>query len=283
MRMTRAHRFDRAARMVLQALGAACILFAPAISQAACQTAAHQTVQAGEVLDGQTLRLKDGREVRLSGILPPQTPRWWKKQGPWPLADVARRALAELVGSAGIELRFGDGDVQKDRHDRILAHVFVLRGEERIWAQAHLVTLGLARAASFSGQRACVRDLQRLEERARSKRIGLWRKGRFAVLPAAHVDALAKKRFSFQLVEGTVRSVATTSKWTFLNFDDDWRRDFTVAVAAKDRRRFRGSDIDLQALKGKTIRTRGWIESWNGPVIKVTHPEQIELLDSPRG
>jgi hypothetical protein len=23
---------------------------------------------------------------------------------------------------------------------------------------------------------------------------------------------------------------------------------------------------------------RGWIERWNGPVIKATHPEQIEVL-----
>jgi hypothetical protein len=26
------------------------------------------------------------------------------------------------------------------------------------------------------------------------------------------------------------------------------------------------------------VRVRGWIERWNGPVIKATHPEQIEIL-----
>ena len=32
-------------------------------------------------------------------------------------------------------------------------------------------------------------------------------------------------------------------------------------------------------MEGKRIRVRGWLRSYNGPVIDVTHPEQIELLD----
>lgn len=36
--------------------------------------------------------------------------------------------------------------------------------------------------------------------------------------------------------------------------------------------------MDLDILEGKDVRLRGWIELWNGPVIKATHPEQIEVL-----
>lgn len=56
-----------------------------------------------------------------------------------------------------------------------------------------------------------------------------------------------------------------------------------MAVRAGDRRKFAGSDVDLAMLEGKVIRVRGWVELWNGPVIKVTHPEQIELLDQAVG
>lgn len=276
--MTSRDQSGRTPGLILAALLSGSAFLAFPVAHAACATAVQETARAGEVLDAQTLRLEDGSEVRLIGVLPPQTPPWWKKPEPWPPAERARRALSELIASAGLELRAAEGEAQRDRHDRLMAHVFVLRGEERIWVQAHLISAGLARAASFSRHRACARDLQRLEDRARANRVGLWDRGRFATIPAANTEALSKRRLQFQIVEGDVRAVAVRPQWTFLNFGDDWRRDFTVAIAAKDRRRFRNSDVDLENLEGRTIRVRGWIESWNGPAIKVTHPEQIEVL-----
>jgi len=72
--------------------------------------------------------------------------------------------------------------------------------------------------------------------------------------------------------------VGKVSQWTFLNFDTDWGKDFTVAIRAGDRRSFQASNMALEELEGKEVRVRGWIERWNGPVIKATHPEQIEIL-----
>jgi hypothetical protein len=37
--------------------------------------------------------------------------------------------------------------------------------------------------------------------------------------------------------------------------------------------------IDVKALRGKRVRLRGWIESHDGPSLRITHPEQLELLD----
>ena len=278
MRTTSRDKPGRGPGAIVAAVLSGYLFLALPAAHAACDTSVHNSVRAGEVLDAQTLRLEDGSEVRLIGVLPPQTPRWWKQPEPWPPAELARKVLSQLISSAGLELRVAEGEAQRDRHDRLLAHVFVLRGEERIWVQAHMISAGLALAVSFSRNRACARELQQLENAARANRVGLWGRGRFATVPATEVEALSKRRMRFQLVEGAVRSVGTRPQWTFLNFGDDWRRDFTVAIAAKDRRRFRESDIDLENLEGKTIRVRGWLESWNGPAIKVTHPEQIELL-----
>ena len=255
------------------------VLASAASAHAACETKASHKAAVAEVTDGQTLRLDDGSEVRLTGVLSPQAPNWWKDDKPWPPAGAARKALRALVGSDNVELRFAEGEEQRDRHDRFLAQVFVLRGNERIWVQNHMISTGFARVVSFAGHRACVRQLLEQEQRARNEGVGLWRTGWFVALQAGSTDALLKRRGSFQLVEGIVRSVGKASKWTFLNFADDWRNDFTVAVAAKNRRKFQGSDIGLEGLKGKTIRVRGWIERWNGPAIKATHPEQIEVLN----
>jgi hypothetical protein len=64
----------------------------------------------------------------------------------------------------------------------------------------------------------------------------------------------------------------------YLNFDKDWRKDFTVLIERKDGEAFKAVGIDPKALAGKRLRVRGWIEWRNRPMIHVTHVEQIELL-----
>ena len=64
----------------------------------------------------------------------------------------------------------------------------------------------------------------------------------------------------------------------YLNFGPDWRSDFTVSAASAARRLFERDGHDLIALEGRIIRVRGWIKWWNGPMIELTHPEQIEVL-----
>ncbi len=36
------------------------------------------------------------------------------------------------------------------------------------------------------------------------------------------------------------------------------------------------SDIDLLH---RLVRVRGWVKRFNGPLIEVTHPEQIEVIE----
>lgn len=244
---------------------------------AACDLSDGPTAKVTRAVDGATLLLEDGRTVRLAGVLAPSAPRWWRKAEPWPPAEAARAGLAALAEGHRVELKFGGA--REDRRARLLAHVFVARGEERVWAQAHLVSLGLARAVSFKDNRACLRTLQAREAEARRAGRGLWRRRLYAVRKADDTAGLLKRLQSYQLVEGRVRAVAKRRRWTFVNFGADWKSDFTVAIAAGDRRRFAGSDVDLAALEGRRIRVRGWIERWNGPAVKATHPEQIELLE----
>ena len=80
------------------------------------------------------------------------------------------------------------------------------------------------------------------------------------------------------LVEGQVLSVGGSSSRTYLNFGADFRTDFTVSVAGRDRRTFAAAGLDLKGLEGHIIRVRGWLDSINGPMVEATHPEQIELV-----
>ncbi len=263
------------------ACAAALLAAFPGAAHAACETQALRTATVAQVIDGQTLRLEDGGGVRLIGALAPEAPRWWKNTKPWPPAERARRVLEELIGASKVELRFAVDEMKRDRHGRFLAQLFVLRDAERIWVQGQMIRRGVAQAYSFKGHRAGARALQAYERQARAGRVGLWRAGKFAIVRAESVAALSKRRGAFQLVEGKVLSVARTRKWTFLNFGPDWHTDFTVAIRAGDRGRFRGSDLSLDQLAGKRVRVRGWIGRWNGPVIKATHPEQITIVGEP--
>jgi hypothetical protein len=65
----------------------------------------------------------------------------------------------------------------------------------------------------------------------------------------------------------------------YLNFGADWKQDFTVTLAPAVRRLFEAEGHDPRAYEGRRIRVRGWLKSFNGPMIEATHPEQIELLE----
>ena len=64
----------------------------------------------------------------------------------------------------------------------------------------------------------------------------------------------------------------------YLNFGADYRTDFTISIAPRDLKRFPAEDRLLNGYRGRLVRVRGWLEWRNGPMINVTHPEQIEVL-----
>jgi hypothetical protein len=195
---------------------------------------------------------------------------------PWPLVEEAKTALAAMAQGAEVELRF-DGR-RSDRHGRKLAQVFAVKGNERLWLQGELVARGLARVYSFPDNHACAGALLAREAEARAKRLGVWGNSAYRILEAEDLERLSRLTRSFQLVEGVVAAVGEGRSRLYLNFAKDWRSDFTVAVARKDGEALRAEGLDLTLLAGKRLRVRGWIEWRNGPMIEVTHLEQIELL-----
>jgi micrococcal nuclease len=174
---------------------------------------------------------------------------------------------------------FASAVVGVDCHGYALAQVFVVKGETRLWLQQELVTEGLARVYSFPDNRACVAELMGWETQARDQRKGIWGVAAYRIGDAGDdPEDIARLRHSYQLVEGVVVAVSEGSSRIYLNFGKDWRTDFTVEIERKDRDAFAAAGLDLGALAGKRLRVRGWIEWRNGPLIRASHPEQIEML-----
>jgi endonuclease YncB( thermonuclease family) len=242
----------------------------------ACDLPPPESGTVAAVLDGETLELTDGRTVRLIGAKAPMPPLGWRGDDPWPLVDDAKEALSALASGKTVELRFGG--LRQDRHGHLLAQVFVVEGEHRLWLQEQLLAKGLARVYSFADNRACVAELLAREREARAKRLGLWGFSAYRIVKALDLERLDRLIHSYQLVEGTVVAVGEGRVRMFLNFAQDWRRDFTVSIDRKTVSAFAAAGIDLGAPAGRRLRARGYLAWRGGPMIEATHPEQIELL-----
>lgn len=227
------------------------------------------------VLDGDTLELEDGRRVRLAGIEAAKPPR---SAAPadgrvWPLAEAATRALSDLALGRRVVVH---GPVPVDRHGRLLAH---LVREDGLWLQSAMLVRGLARVHTRPDARAYAAELLAGEDAARNAGRGMWRSRVYAVRDAGDPEELARDRDGFQLAEGVVLAVSKTGGEAWLDFGADWRSDLTVHIGRAAMREVSRAGIDPLSFEGRRVRVRGWITLRNGPMIEITHPEQIETLE----
>jgi endonuclease YncB( thermonuclease family) len=229
-----------------------------------------------EIIDGDTFALEapiDGaRVVKLAGIQAPKPLGGRPAPQSGPLADRARDTLAGLVLDETVELRIGGPAA--DRHGRLLAHVY---RDDGTWIQGEMLERGLARVLSFADNLTRAAEMLDLEDAARQAGRGLWSDPSYAILTP---EDAGRHVGSFQIVEGRVMKAARVKSYVYLNFGADWRTDFTVSVPVKLLDRFADAELDLLSLGGRDIRVRGWLKSYNGPLIDATHPEQIEVLEA---
>lgn len=152
------------------------------------------------------------------------------------------------------------------------------KGKRGAWVQAGLLAAGMVRAYSLPQNRACMPALYARERLARLEGLGLWSNAAYQLRKARRAKELLAFAHTFQIVVGRVKSVEGRGKRVFLNFGDDWKTDFTVAIDARARLSFLKRRIDPKSFAKRRIRVRGWIERSRGPLIRVSHPEQIEIL-----
>jgi endonuclease YncB( thermonuclease family) len=226
--------------------------------------------QVTEVVDGDTLVLADGRELRLVGLQAPKLPLGRPDFTPWLLAERAKAALRRLALGATVTLAYAGRPM--DRHGRRLAHAFRADGT---WLQGVLLARGLARVYSFRDNRKLAATLYHLEDAARTDRRGIWDHPFYQLREPDELDRLID---TFQVVEARVRDVAEVNGRVYINFGRDWRTDFTVTLPPDVRRLFESEGIDPEIYDDHVVQVRGWLERYNGPLIEATHPEQIRRL-----
>jgi micrococcal nuclease len=204
---------------------------------------------------GPTLVLADGVRLRLAGIVVPP-----------PLEAAARDRLALLAARGGLAVT-QDG---LDRHGRTVGSVTTDGAGDLALA---LLAAGLAIAAPPGGD---VPVLLRAEAEARAAGRGLWAR---ADLGQQDARGLRAEPARYAVVIGQVARVGTGGRWTYLNFGRDRRTDFTVRVASNALRTFRRAGIDPTKLERRVVRVRGWVMEQDGPMIEVSLPAQMEVVE----
>jgi endonuclease YncB( thermonuclease family) len=243
---------------------AACLLLlaseAPAWS-AGCSFEPQGEGRVASIIDARTFRLDDGREVRLSGIVPV-------------ISDKAKAAvLATIIGGRDVMLR-GEDDAP-DRYGRQPAFVFLAGSETP--AQIELLRRGEALISTEIANKDCAAELAAAEAEARQAKTGTWADPAAIKNAESPGDILAGIG-RFTVVEGKVLSVRQAGATTYLNFGRNWTRDFAVTISRRMVPALEAAGLGLKSLENRRIRVRGFVEARGGPRIEVLRVGQIEVL-----
>jgi len=231
----------------------------------------YSSIKVIEVIDGDTIRLSNGKLVRYVGIDTPEV-RIKKGDGfkylPQPFALEAKEYNRGLVEGKNVRIEF---DLQKtDRYGRLLGYCFI----EDTFINAELVKEGYAVIYTYPPNIKYVDLLLKLQKEARSQKKGLWED--FKTI--SHTEAYNYLN-QVKSVRGRVIDTYQSSKCTFLNFGNDYKTDFTIVIFKKSLGEFTKEGIDpVTYYKNKVVMATGRIKEYNGPEIIANSPYQIEVI-----
>lgn len=169
----------------------------------------------------------------------------------------------------------------KDRYNRLIVQVFYKEEEKSKWLQETLIEKGYGVVMALPTNWQCSPELlasERLTRNAAQENKLL--NSNFQIVSIENTKSLnQKQQGSFQIVKGRILSISRTAQNTYINFSKNWRKDFTAVISNHLLRQKKGRWPKLKRLKGKTIILRGWLDHYNGPLIRLETPEMIEIIN----
>lgn len=193
------------------------------------------------VVDGDTLRLSDGRSVRMIGLNTPELGKQGRSDEPFAVA--ARKRLEALVAASNGRVGVLAGKESKDHYGRTLAHLY---GADGANLEVQMLAEGLGFQVAVAPNVDLVACQQAAERSARQAGLGVWRQS--PVLKAEQID-----RSGFAVVSGRVSKVQRNRGGIWIELQDA----LVLRVAPNLAGQFDVAALDR--LKGKQIEVRGWI------------------------
>lgn len=229
------------------------------------------TEKVSEIINPLTVKLEDGRFINLAGLDFPDLDFY----EPGELSIATIKILDDFLIGQHVRI-YQTKDKNKGRLNRMGHHIAHLeRTDNKVWVQGLLLSLGIARTRTTMHNYEMANQMLELENNARQKKSGMWDIEDFSVLnPENSKDYIG----TYQIVEGKVKNVSMRKNMLYINFGDNWRDDFTVGISKKNLKKFGKENMHPQQWGKEKLRVRGWIESYNGPFIKIDHPQRLEIL-----
>jgi len=211
-------------------------------AQAFCPAPSGLTsVAVQRVVDGDTLRLSDGRSVRMIGLNTPELGKRGRSDEPFAVA--ARKRLEALVAASDGRVGLLAGNESKDHYGRTLAHVY---GADGANLEAQMLAEGLGFQVAVAPNVDLVDCQQAAERSARQAGLGLWRQS--PVLKAEQISTSG-----FAVLSGRVSKVQRNRGGVWIELQDS----VVLRVAPNLLGQF---DVaQLEKLKGRQIEARGWV------------------------
>ncbi|WP_277533839.1 thermonuclease family protein [Pseudomonas baetica] len=199
------------------------------------------TVVVQRVVDGDTLRLSDGRSVRMIGLNTPELGKQGRSDEPFAVA--ARKRLEALVAASDGQVGLLPGKESQDHYGRTLAHVY---GADGANLEAQMLAEGLGFLVAVAPNVDLVACQQAAERSARQAGLGLWRQS--PILKAEQIT-----NSGFAVLSGRVSKVQRNRGGVWIELQDS----VVLRVAPNLLARF---DVNsLESLKGRQVEARGWV------------------------
>ncbi|MEH6649043.1 MAG: thermonuclease family protein [Motiliproteus sp.] len=235
-----------------------------------------QTVSIATVFDGDTVRLNDGRKVRLIGINTPELGRDGKPDQP--LARQAKAALEQLLqGQSDLQLQ--PGQQSHDRYGRLLAHLYLHDGTN---LEAQLLKRGLGFAISIPPNLKLRDCLRHAEQQARQQQRGVWSDPYYQPLRATDLSA---DNGGFGRFRGQVTKTGKLKKGHYLELDGKIFITFESTLLQQH------PQFSSDNLLGYHIEIRGWLitrkltkdqlnRGYLPFMLNINHPDGLKRCDT---
>jgi len=224
----------------------------------------HETVKVAHIYDGDTIKLTDGRKLRLIGINTPERGRDGKKDQPFYLS--AKKHLQKIIKNNHHQLKIVLGKEKHDRYKRLLAHTFTIDGKN---INSKLLKSGQAFSIIIPPNIRFLTCYKNAEKEAQTHKRGIWS---HPFSNPINASSISDSYQGFQRITGIVQRVgeSRTSFWLNLN------SSFAIRILKKDSHYF--TSFHPKKLLQHSLTARGWIYKKNNEFrMTVHHPASLNI------
>lgn len=248
-------------------IGSAFFVSGLVIADACPPVQAGEPVSVADIYDGDTVKLSDGRKVRLIGLNAPETKK--KNKPAEPYSEQATEHLRQALKSNEVRLLL-ERD-HKDHYGRWLGHLVIA---DQLVSEG-LIKNGLAFHIAIPPNLKFSYCLKQAEVSARNLGKGLWKDN-----PTRKVASLKNKEAGFRLLEGKLTAAKQIKSGAILEVDDLLAVKMNKTLLDK-----LGGITKMRQLQGKVVQIRGWVrpKSAHAPAhyqpwfMKLTDPSHIRF------